>query len=81
MIGDIIGSIALPHILAFFMLSRIGMLEVRPDKSNSFSEDITLLWAWTRPRWRVMVAHPLYWAACSIVSAYFLVAPLRRIFE
>jgi hypothetical protein len=79
-IVDIIGSLAVPHILAFFLISRLGMFEVRPDKSNTFREDMALLWAWTRPRWRRMAAHPLYWAATGIVSAYFLVEPLRRLF-
>mgnify|MGYP001590489616 CR=1 FL=1 len=79
MIIDIISWIALPHILAFFLLFRLSMFEIRPKRGDTFWQGIGCLWIWVRPRWRVMVAHPLYWAATGIVSAYFLAGTLRSI--
>jgi hypothetical protein len=80
MIDDIVGGIIVPHLIAPFFLLRIAMWETRADKDSTMRENMALLWAWVRPRWWAMVVHPLYWAASDIVTAFFLVEPLRRIF-
>lgn len=80
MIGNIIGGILIPHFLAFCLLFRIAAWETRPDKSDTFREDMMLLWQWVYPHWRTMVAHPLYWVGCGIVSAFFLAGALKGIF-
>ena len=80
MIGDIIGSIILPHILAILILFRVGMLNVRPTRDDTVRESFARLWAWGCARWPLMVMHPLYWAATGAVTAFFLVAPLRSLF-
>lgn len=80
MIGDIIGGIIIPHVFAAFLLLRIGMWEVRPDKSNTVREDFARLWAWACARWHMMVMHPLYWAGTGLATAFFLIEPLRRLF-
>jgi hypothetical protein len=77
---DIIGSVLVPHLVALAVLFRIAMWEVRPGERISFRREIARLWVWVRPHWRSMVAHPLYWAATGIVTAYFLVEPIRRLF-
>lgn len=71
MLTDILNSILMPHVIAFFFLFRIAMWEIRPGEG--FRRDMARLWAWVRPHWYTMVAHPLYWAATGIVTAYFLV--------
>jgi hypothetical protein len=81
MIGDILGGILIPHFLAICLLFRIATWEVRADRSNSVREDMARLWAWAYPHWRTTVAHPLYWAACGIVSAFFLSGIAKRIFS
>jgi hypothetical protein len=80
MIGDILGGLLIPHFLAFCFLFRIATWEVRPDRSGDMRDDIARLWAWVYPHWRKMVTHPLYWAACGIMSAFFLSGALKRIF-
>lgn len=80
MLTDILGSIILPHVIALFLLFRVAVWEIRPAKGNTFQEDTRSLWAWIHPHWRLMVAHPLYWAAAGIVTALFLVEPIRRLF-
>jgi hypothetical protein len=80
MIGDILGGILIPHLLAFCLLFRIATWEVRADRTNTMREDMARLWAWMHPHWCKMVAHPLYWVGCGIVSAFFLSGVAKRIF-
>jgi hypothetical protein len=79
-LADILGGILIPHVLALFVLFRIAMWEIRPEHRSTFRDSMARLWAWVRPHWYAMVVHPLYWAASGIVTAFFLVEPLRRIF-
>lgn len=79
-IGDIVGCVLIPHILAFFFLFRIATLEIRADEEDTVRENMARLWAWVCVRWTKMIIHPLYWAASGVVTAFFLVEPLRRIF-
>jgi hypothetical protein len=79
-IGDILGSLFTPHLIAFFFLFRIAMWEIRADKDATLRENMAHLWAWIRPRWHTMAAHPLYWAATGVATAFLLVDPLRRVF-
>jgi len=78
-IDNIISSLLIPHILAAMVLFKIATLEVRPDKTNTMREDFRLLWAWLVPHWRAWVASPLYWAACALVSAFFLAGLLKGV--
>lgn len=80
MIRDILGSLFMPHLIAFFVLARIAMFELQHDRNNTFVQDMHCLWVWMCPRWARMIAHPLYWAAAGIVTAFFLIDPIRRIF-
>lgn len=68
MLVNILNSILMPHVLAFGLLCRIAMLDVRREKHNTFREELARLWVWIRP----LMAHPLYWAATGIATAYFL---------
>lgn len=71
MIGDILSDIFMPHVIVFLLMFRIAMSAV--DASGAFREDMRSLWQWVKPHWCKMVAHPLYWAATGIVTAYLLV--------
>jgi hypothetical protein len=79
-VGDILGGVLAPHVVAFLLLLRFSMIAIRPNRDAGARAAFAGLWAWSTARWRVMIVHPLYWAATGIVSAYFLIDPLRRMF-
>lgn len=78
---DFLGAILIPHILAASFLLKVATWEVRPDKANGVRADFRLLWAWYRPHWRAMFAHPMYWAGCAVGTAFFLVASVKGVFS
>lgn len=72
MIAEILSDLFIPHLLAFFLLFRLAMIDVRPNAGDTMRENMVLLWRHFYPQWCRWLTHPLYWAMCAIVSAFFL---------
>jgi hypothetical protein len=79
MITDILGSLFVPHALAFFLLFKLATFEIPPTAGATMRENMKLLWRYVYPEWRKWLAHPLYWAACAAVTAFFLSGALWRV--